>query len=122
MERGQDGRKANRPSRRVVKVEEQRKRREGIMVRADYQDAEGRWWATLVPIGHEDEAPMGIPIGPPDASPLGLLPAQEIRLHNQLFHRGLLTAKDLKGRGREVFAAVQSALQVDVAAVTGLYR
>ena len=92
------------------------------MVRADYQDDEGRMWAVLVPLGHEGEASMGIPIGPPDLSPLGLSPAQEVRLHNQLFHRGILTAKDLRGRGKDVFAALQSALQVDVATVTGLYR
>ena len=92
------------------------------MVRANYQDEEGRMWATMVPVGHEDEASIGIPIGPPDLSPLGLSLAQEIRLHNQLFNRGILTSKDLRGRGKDVFAAIQSALQVDVAAVTGLYR
>ncbi len=92
------------------------------MVRANYQDEEGRMWATMVPLGHEEEASMGIPIGPPDLSPLGLPPVQEIRLHNQLFNRGLLTPKDLRGRGKDVFAAIQAALQVDVATVTGLYR
>ncbi len=126
MEPREDGRKANRSSRRVVKTtpaEAPRKRREGgVMVRANYQDDEGRMWATMVPLGHEEEASMGIPIGPPDLSPLGLPPAQEVRLHNQLFNRGILTSKDLRGRGKDVFAAIQSALQVDVAAVTGLYR
>lgn len=91
-------------------------------MRTDYQDPEGRWWAVLVPPGHEDEAPMGIPVGPPDLSPLGLPEAVEIRLHNQLFQRGILTARDLKGRGQEVFAALQAAYRTDFAAVTALYQ
>ncbi len=117
MERGKPRRRSNRASRSAVAG-----RQDGAMVRADYQDDEGRWWATLVPEGQEQDAHMGIPIGPPDLSPLGLSPAQEVRLHNQLFHRGILTAKDLRGRGRDVFAAVQAAWQVDVSAVTRLYR
>ena len=92
------------------------------MVRSSYQDDEGRWWAVLVPPGHEGEASMGIPIGPPDLESLGLPEAVEVRLHNQLFNRGLLTARDLKGRGQEVFAALQAAYRVDQASVTALYQ
>lgn len=93
-----------------------------VMVRVDYQDEDGRWWAALVPVGHEDEAHMGIPIGPPDLSPLDLPKELEVRLHNQLFNRGLLTARDVKGHAPQVFAALQATYRVDVAAVTGLYR
>lgn len=110
-------RQANRPSRSAVvrpKVD--------VLVRTDYQDDDGRWWAVLVPEGRQGDASMGIPIGPPDLTPLGLPTGIEIRLHNELFHRGLLTQNNLKGRAREVFAALQAALHVDVATVTGLYR
>lgn len=93
-----------------------------LMVRANYEDPEGRWWVVLVPVGHEDEAHMGIPVGPPDLSPLGLPEPVEVRLHNQLFNRGLLTARDLKGRTQEVFAAIQAAYRVDLTAVTALYQ
>lgn len=110
-------RSQNRAGRSAVKA-----KAPAIMVRVNYEDVEGRWWVVLVPQGHEDESHMGIPVGPPDLSPLGLPEALEIRLHNQLFQRGLLTARDIRGRAKEVFAAVQSAYQVDVAAVTGLYR
>lgn len=98
------------------------KKQPQVLVRAKYQDDEGRWWVVLVPPGHEDEASMGIPVGPPDLASLGLPEAVEVRLHNQLFNRGLLTARDLKGRGQEVFAALQAAYRVDQGAVTALYQ
>ena len=93
-----------------------------ILVRTSHQDPEGRWWVVLVPVGHEGDAHMGIPVGPPDLTSLGLPEAVEVRLHNQLFQRGLLTARDLKGRGKEVFAAIQAAYRVDMASVTALYQ
>ncbi len=91
------------------------------LVRVDYEDEDGRMWAVLVPEGHEAEASMGIPLGPPDSTSLGLPRETAIRLHNQLFSRGLFTRRDLRGRTREVFAAIQAAYKADVAAVTGLF-
>ncbi len=92
------------------------------LVNADYQDEDGRWWRVRVPLGSEGQEAMGIPVGPPDLSSLGLPDAASIRLHNQLFHRGLFTKANLRGRGQEIFAAVQAAYKVDSAAVTALYR
>ncbi len=92
------------------------------LVRVTYEDAEGRRWMVEVPFGQEGEAEMGIPVGPPDLSSLGLPEEMEIRLHNQLFHRGLLARRDLRGRGQEVFAAYQAALGVSTAAIMSLYR
>ncbi len=96
--------------------------RSSPLVRAVHQDTEGRHWVTKVPVGQEDMAYMGIPVGPPDVSGLGLPEAVAIRLHEQLYQRGLLTRKDLRGRGKEVFAALQSAYRVDTAAVMSAYR
>ncbi len=94
----------------------------GPLVLADYVDEKGRWWKVRVPAGSATPASMGIPVGPPDLSSLRLPDAVSIRLHNQLFHRGLFTKANLRGRGQEVFAAVQAAYKVDSAAVTALYR
>ena len=95
--------------------------RDGSLVQTTYEDPDGRLWAVLVPVGEEDEAAMGIPLGPPDLTPLGLPLEVEIRLHNQLYRRGLFTLRDVRRRGPEVFAALQAAYHTDVAAVTGLY-
>jgi hypothetical protein len=76
----------------------------------------------LVPEGQQSEAHMGIPVGPPDVSSLGLPQDVAVALHNQLFHRGLLTPKDLRGRAPEVFASLQAALKVNTAAIVSLYR
>ena len=93
----------------------------GPLIRVDYEDDTGRKWAVLLPSDDIDDPTMGIPYGPPDFSALDLPEATAIRLHNQLFSRGLLTKQDLKGRHKEVFAAIQAAFKVDVARVTGLY-
>ncbi len=94
----------------------------GPLVNADYEDEDGRWWRVRVPFGSEGQESMGIPVGPPDLSSLGLPDGVSIRLHNQLFHRGLFAKANLRGRGQEIFAAVQAAYRVDSAAVTALYR
>ncbi len=94
----------------------------GPLVLADYVDEKGRWWKVRVPAGSATPASMGIPVGPPDLSSLGLPEEVSIRLHNQLFHRGLFTRANLRGRGQEIFAAIQAAYKVDSAAVTTLYR
>ena len=93
------------------------------LVQVEYVDDDGRKWAVKVPEGEEDNANMGIPIGPPDLSELGLPIDVEVRLHNQLYNRGLFTLRDIRGRRQnEIFAAIQSALNVDVSKVTSLFR
>lgn len=92
------------------------------LIDATYEDAEGRWWKVRVPSGSQTPVHMGIPVGPPDVSELGLPFDVSVRLHNQLFNRGLFTKRDLHRRGQEVFAAIQAAYRVDSQAVTALYR
>jgi hypothetical protein len=74
-----------------------------------------------------DDAPKnlwnaGIIIGPPDLSGLELPPIIEVRLHNELFNRGLITELDVRKRASEVFAALQSALRVDSTRVLEAYQ
>lgn len=89
--------------------------------RAVYEDETGRKWTVLVPVGHPEEAERGMVLGPPDLAGLNLPEAQAVRLHNELQARGILTARELRGREREVFAALQAAFHVDTAAILGAY-
>ena len=92
-------------------------------VQVEYEDEEYLWWVVLVPEGSDESTyHMGIEVGPPDLSSLDLPTPVKVRLHNELFRRGLLTRADLRGRGMELFAAVQAAYTADTAAVTALYR
>ena len=98
------------------------------MKQATYEDAKGRMWAVLLPEGVPDsDASMGIPIGPPsleslfDPERIGTLQELEVNLHNQLFRRNLLTARDVKLRRTEVLAALISTFKVGVREITRLY-
>lgn len=88
--------------------------------RAVHVDDSGRSWVVLVPSG-ETNTGLGIVQGPPDVSELGLPKEVAIRLHNELFIRGLITSKDIRGRALEVAAAVMAAYRVDVVALLNLY-
>ncbi len=93
------------------------------LVQVAYEDEDGLWRVVLMPEGSDESIyHMGIEVGPPDLSSLDLPGAVKVRLHNELFRRRLLTRADLRGRGMEVFAAVQAAYKADAAAVTALYR
>lgn len=88
-----------------------------------HQDPDGRRFAVALPDYEADSAAiLGIRLGPPDLEGLGLPKDIEIRLNNQLYDRGLITAKDVKTRLPEVHAALMAALKVDAASVAGLYR
>lgn len=88
----------------------------------DYTDDQGRSWRVRVPDDcPADRFPEGIPIGPPALASLGLPLEVEVRLHNQLFGRGLLTRRDVLRRSGDVFAALQAAYRVDVQTLQTLY-
>ena len=92
------------------------------MRQVSYEDDEGRFWMVSLPEGVPDsDASMGIPVGPPPLESLGLPEDIEIALHNQLFHRGLLTAKDLKKRRGEIISALIHSLSVTGRAILALY-
>ncbi len=87
-----------------------------------YIDEEGRHHAVMLPDDVPDaEAAKGVPLGPPILSSLGLTKEQELRLHNQLFSRGLYGAKDVRARRVDVTAALMSALKVDTERIVQLY-
>ena len=92
------------------------------LVQASYTDETGRQWAVMVPLGQEGAPEMGIPIGPPDVVSLGLPEEIGVRLHNELFRRGLWNRDRLRGRGPELMAALQAAFRVDAARLSGLFR
>ena len=92
------------------------------MRKVDYQDSKGRMTQRLVPDDAPDaNARYGIVVGPPDLDSLGLPQEVEIRLHNELFNRGLLTLDDVRKRRPEIMAAVQAALKVDAESVMAAY-
>lgn len=92
------------------------------MRQVSYEDDKGRLWMVSLPDNVPDsDASMGIPIGPPPLESLGLPEDIEVALHNQLFHRGLLTAKDLKKRRGEIISALIHSLSVTGRAIMQLY-
>lgn len=98
-------------------------RQDPTLVQTGYQDDTGRWWAVMVPPGREADAGMGIVVGPPDlADVLDWPELLAVRLHNELYHRGLLTAADLRTRATEIEAAVRAACRMDVQAIMAAYR
>jgi hypothetical protein len=87
-----------------------------------YEDEKGRVWVVSLPDDASvNDAPHGIPVGPPSLEPLGLPLALEVRLHNILVGRQLLTLADVKRRRQDVFAAWQQALAVDTDRIVQLY-
>lgn len=80
-----------------------------------YTDADGRLWARQIPAGAPDsEAEFGIPLGPPSLEGLDLPKQVEVALHNQLFHRRLLSARDIRRNRNDAAAAVMAACRLDV--------
>lgn len=88
----------------------------------DYTDALGRHWRVQLPDdAGDDEVDLGVPVGPPDLEPLGLPEPLAIRLHNELWHRGILTKRDAQARSTELIAAWQAALKVDAMTLARLF-
>ncbi len=89
---------------------------------ANYEDHMGRKWRVFLPVDASDEdAREGIPAGPPSLAALELPVDVEVRLHNELHHRGLFSEKDLRHRRPELQAALMAALRLDVERLQGLY-
>lgn len=90
-----------------------------------YMDEEGRKWRTLIPEGMpetEQQARMGIPAGPVSTDTLGWPPELQVRLHNQLFDRGIWGPREAVSRPQDVQGAIIAALKTDVQRVLSLYR
>lgn len=92
------------------------------MRKVTYQDDDGRWLVSLIPDSAPDtHAPQGVIVGPPSLEGLELPLDIEVRLHNQLFHRGLLTEQDVRRRPNEVTAAIAAALKLDAQRILSLF-
>lgn len=70
----------------------------------------------------EKEWGQGIVVGPPDLTPLGLPLEVTTRLHNELFHRGIIRRGDARVRRPEVHAALVAALKIDVEHIITLFQ
>jgi hypothetical protein len=93
------------------------------MKEVNYTDDAGRNWRVRVP----DDCPVdrynaGIPVGPPALDALGLPLDTEVRLHNELYRRGLLTYRDVLAKPNEVMAALQATYKTDLQRLQVLYR
>lgn len=91
------------------------------LVEVEHVDDEGFKWRVKIPGFDMAHPERGIVIGPPDFSFLDLPSETHKRLHNAMYDRKLFTLHDLRGRGQDIFAALQSAYRVDVARITEAY-
>lgn len=93
------------------------------MRQVTYTDDKGRIHVVLIPDNAPDShATLGIPVGPPSLAALGLPKEIEVRLHNQLAARRILTATDARKRRMDIFAAWQKALAVDINRIITCYN
>lgn len=88
-----------------------------------YVDGFDRKTVAEVPDGSpESQWKWGITVGPPDLSPLGLPEEVQTRLHNELYHRGIIRRGDARARRADVHAALMAALRVDSERIIQLYE
>ncbi len=93
------------------------------MREVEYTDDRGRLFRVLLPESDPIErARHGIVIGPPELDDLGLPESVMVELHNQLYHRGLLTYREATKRRMDVIGALQAAMMVNVEKILNLYR
>ena len=84
---------------------------------------DGKEYVVLVPQDAEArDYSKGLIVGPPDLSELGLPSELELRLHNELLNRGLITANDVRRHPEAVIGAWQAALKVSGTELLNLYQ
>ena len=93
------------------------------MRQVDYIDTDGRHFKVIVTDSCLPELySAGIPIGPPPLEARGLPLDLEVRLNNQLYNRGIFTQRDAAKRPRDLMAALQGALRLDIQRILEVYR
>ena len=94
------------------------------MKKVPWTDERGRMYLSRLENHEPDEdAPQGILVGPPDiVDVLGLPESIGTALHNQLFHRGLFTLRDVQKKPQVVVGALQKALNVDAQKIMQAYH
>jgi hypothetical protein len=84
------------------------------MKQVTYTDGKGKKYEVNIPDNVPDsEASKGIVIGPPDLQ-LDLPPELDVRLHNQLHSRGILTLSDALKSRQNLYNALLATFGVDV--------
>jgi hypothetical protein len=97
------------------------------MREVDYTDDSGRIWRVRVPDDCPEELyPSGIVVGPPAGlddwlTEHGWPETYRIAIHNALHSRGLLTAKDVLQRGKEVQAVLLGVTRTDMQGIQNCY-
>ena len=87
-----------------------------------YKDSEGRLWQVRVPDGVPDTlAEQGVRVYPPPLTSLRLPLEMEVRLHNQLFHRGIRTEREARHRVADIITAITASLRLDAQRIIALY-
>lgn len=88
----------------------------------EYVDKVGRKYKSLLPADAPVEhASRGVLSGPPDLTVLGLTDDMAIRLHNELYARGLVDYNSVRSNLREVVSAIMHAFGVDAQRIVALY-
>ncbi len=95
--------------------------RSSALVEVEHIDEDGLRWRVLVPKSDREHTERGIVIGPPDLTSLGLPDDIHKVLHNALYNRGIIRARDVRRRMPDVFAALQSAYRVDATMIANAY-
>lgn len=91
------------------------------MLDVEYKDSQGRLFKVSVP-NETIDPKFGIIIGPPLLDELELPTAIMIKLHNELYARGILTAEDARVRIDEVNNSVRAALRLTTEKVVEAYN
>jgi len=88
-----------------------------------WEDHAGRYWLVELPDNVPDtDAEYGIILYPVDLSSLGLPIEIEVRLHNQLYHRGIRSGPEARLRQSDISTAIRTALRVDALRIIKLYE
>lgn len=92
----------------------------GFRMEVQHVDDIGRKFVVYINEG-EDPA-FGNIKGPMPLDSLNLPQPLMVRLHNELYNRGLITTQDIMRRPQDVQGAIQAACRLDVNAIQGLYK
>jgi hypothetical protein len=86
-------------------------------------DELGRKTNYIVPDGAPKSTwSQGILMGPPDLSELGLPEEVAIKLHNELFNRGLVSKRDIRQRRQDIMMSFAAAMRFEVERIIQLYE
>lgn len=95
----------------------------GELREVEWRDAFGRRWVALLPAELPDDmASMGLQKGPVSLEPLGLPLHYEVKLHNELVQRGVLTWDDAKRNPGELEGAVRSVIRAGGREIREIFR